>query len=135
MRGLKEFPKDERPPVLLTSMAFKIMVGLGSFFCLITLIGWFLRDRLSDYPLFLKLMIASIPLPYIATSMGWIVTEVGRQPWIVYGLMKTSDAVSPVDPVQVFISLVAFILVYGVIGAIGFYLIGKHAMNGPVSDK
>jgi len=135
VRGLKEFPKDERPPVLLTSMAFKIMVGLGSFFCLITLIGWFLRDRLSDYPLFLKLMIASIPLPYIATSMGWIVTEVGRQPWIVYGLMKTSDAVSPVDPVQVFISLVAFILVYGVIGAIGFYLIGKHAMNGPVSDK
>jgi cytochrome d ubiquinol oxidase subunit I len=131
--GLKEFPKDERPNVLITSMAFKIMVGLGTLFCLLTLVGWFLRDRLLEYPLFLKIMMFSIPLPYIAASMGWIVTEVGRQPWIVYGLMKTQDAVSPVSAIQVFTSLAAFILVYGLLGVIGFYLIAKNASKGPAA--
>ena len=129
--GLKEFPKDERPNVLITSMAFKVMVGLGTLFCLLTVVGWFLRNSLLEYPLFLKIMLFSIPLPYIAASMGWIVTEVGRQPWIVYGLMKTQDAVSPVSAIQVFTSLAAFILVYGLLGAIGFYLIGKNAKQGP----
>ena len=131
--GLKEFPKDERPNVLITSMAFKIMVGLGTLFCLLTVVGWFLRNSLLEYPLFLKIMLFSIPLPYIAASMGWIVTEVGRQPWIVYGLMKTQDAVSPVNAIQVFTSLAAFILVYGLLGAIGFYLIGKNAKQGPTA--
>jgi len=131
--GLKDIPKDERPNVLITSMAFKIMVGLGTLFCLLTLVGWFLRNRLLEYPLFLKIMMFSIPLPYIAASMGWIVTEVGRQPWIVYGLMKTQDAVSPVTTIQVFTSLVAFILVYGLLGTLGFYLIAKHASKGPAA--
>ncbi|MBF0451223.1 MAG: cytochrome ubiquinol oxidase subunit I [Candidatus Magnetomorum sp.] len=131
--GLKEFPKDERPNVLITSMAFKIMVGLGTLFCLLTIVGWVIRDRLLEYPLFLKIMLFSIPLPYIAASMGWIVTEVGRQPWIVYGLMKTQDAVSPVNAIQVFTSLAAFILVYGLLGVIGFYLIGKNAKQGPTA--
>ena len=76
-------------------------------------------------------MFYAIPLPYIACETGWMLAEVGRQPWIVYGLMKTSDAASPVDPTQVMISLIAFILVYGVLGAAGFYLIAKHAKNGP----
>ena len=83
------------------------------------------------YPLYLKLMFISIPLPYIASELGWILAEVGRQPWIVYGLMKTSDAVSPVATSQVFISFLAFIIVYGLLGAVGFYLIGKNALSGP----
>ena len=76
-------------------------------------------------------MLLSIPLPYIAAESGWIVTEVGRQPWIVYGLIKTSDAVSPIATSQVLTTLIAFILVYGLLGATGFYLIGKNALKGP----
>jgi cytochrome bd ubiquinol oxidase subunit I len=131
VRGLKDFPRDERPPVLLTAYSFKGMVVLGMYFILITVIGFFLKDRLTESPWFLKLMIISIPLPYIANQLGWIVAEVGRQPWIVYGLMKTSDAVSPITTSQVGISLTAFLLVYGALGAIGFYLITKIAVKGP----
>lgn len=131
VKGLKAFPREERPPVLITSFAFKGMVGLGFYFAFVMIIGWFKRNRLVDSPKFLKLMLLSIPLPYIAIELGWIVAEVGRQPWIVYGLMKTSDAVSPVASSQVLISLIAFILVYGLLGAVGFYLIFKYAKKGP----
>jgi len=131
VRGLKAFPKEERPPVLITSFAFKGMVGLGFYFILATIIGFIKRNRLADSPKYLKLMLLSIPLPYIAIELGWIVTEVGRQPWIVYGLMKTSDAVSPIAKSQVLPSLVAFILVYSLLGAAGFYLIAKNATKEP----
>jgi len=131
IRGLKDFPKEERPPVLITSFAFKGMVGLGGYFVLITIIGWFKRNRLVDSPKFLKLMLLSIPLPYVACELGWIVAEVGRQPWIVYGLMKTSDAVSPIATSQVLTSLIAFILVYSLLGATGFYLIAKNSIKDP----
>jgi cytochrome d ubiquinol oxidase subunit I len=137
VRGLKEFPKDERPPVLITSFAFKGMVGLGFYFILATVLGWWKRNRLADSSTYLKFMILSIPLPYVACELGWIVAEVGRQPWIVYGLMKTSDAVSPVAASQVLTSLIAFIVVYGLLGVTGFYLIAKNALSGPelVTEK
>lgn len=132
IKGLKEFPKDERPPVLITLIAFRTMVGLGTLFPLLMIIGWFLRNRLADSPMYLKTMLFAIPLPYIAIEMGWVLAEVGRQPWIVYGLMKTSDAVSPIDVSQVAVSLIAFILIYGLLGATGFYLIAKNAKKGPI---
>ena len=129
--GLNDFPEDERPPVLITSFSFKGMVGLGMYFALITIVAWFRRNQLVETPWLLKAMLFSIPLPYIANQLGWIVAEVGRQPWIVYGLMKTSDAVSPVAASQVAFSLAAFILVYGFLGATGFYMMAKHAKKGP----
>jgi cytochrome bd ubiquinol oxidase subunit I len=129
--GLKAFPKSERPPVLLTSLAFKGMVGLGGFFILMTVWGWLLRNRLTEVPLFLKLMMFSIPLPYIANELGWVVAEVGRQPWIVYGLMKTADAASPIAGSQVLLSLIAFIVVYGLLGAVGAFLMIRHIKAGP----
>ncbi len=132
IKGLKDFPRDERPPVLIPYIAFNTMVGLGFYFVLITIIGWFKRNSLTQNPLYLKLMLFSIPLPYITIELGWVLAEVGRQPWIVYGIMKTSDAASPVAGSQVLISLVAFILVYGILGALGFYLIAKNAKKGPL---
>ena len=129
--GLKEFPADERPPVLINFISFRLMVGLGVFFVLVTVIGFLIRKRLTDFPLYLKVMLFSIPLPYIAIQAGWVLAEVGRQPWIVYGLMKTSDAVSPIDTSQVFISFLAFLIVYGLLGIMGFYLIVKNAKKGP----
>lgn len=131
VKGLKAFPKDERPPVLLTFISFRGMVALGSYFILMMLIGIWRRNRLLESPLYLKLMLYSIPLPYIAIQLGWIVAEVGRQPWIVYGIMKTSDAVSPIATSQVATTLVAFILVYGLLGLVGYYLMFKYARKGP----
>jgi cytochrome d ubiquinol oxidase subunit I len=131
IKGLKAFPKDERPPVLLTFLSFRGMVALGSYFVLMMIIGVWKRNRLLESPGYLKLMLYSIPLPYIAIQMGWILAEVGRQPWIVYGIMKTSDAVSPVATSQVGTSLVAFVLVYALLGAVGYYLIFKYARKGP----
>ncbi|MEE4355362.1 MAG: cytochrome ubiquinol oxidase subunit I [Desulfococcaceae bacterium] len=131
VRGLKEFPKEDRPPVLITFAAFRIMVALGTYFIIITLIGLFLKKNLADSPIYLQVMLCSIPLPYIANLAGWIVAEVGRQPWIVYKIMRTSDAASPIAASQVGISLVAFILVYGLLGAVGFWLIARNAAKGP----
>lgn len=131
VKGLKAIPRNERPPVLINFLSFKIMVALGLYFILMTLIGWFKRNRLPESPGYLKLMLYSIPLPYLACELGWILAEVGRQPWIVYGLMKTSDAYSPVAQSQVLTSLIAFILIYGLLGAIGYYLIFQQAKKGP----
>jgi cytochrome d ubiquinol oxidase subunit I len=131
VKGLKAFPPADRPPVLINFIAFKIMVALGLYFVLITLYGWVRRNGLSESPGLLKLMLFSIPLPYVAAEAGWVLAEVGRQPWIVYGLMRTSEAASPVAGSQVLISLTAFILVYGVLGSLGFYLMAKHAIKGP----
>lgn len=131
VKGLKGFPPEDRPPVFISFGAFKTMVALGLYFALMTIIGWIIRNRLTEFPLYLKLMLYSIPLPYIAAEAGWVLAEVGRQPWIVYGIMKTSDAVSPIATSQVFISFLAFIIVYGLLGLFGFYLIARNAKRGP----
>lgn len=131
VKGLKDFPKDERPPVMITFVAFRIMVALGFLFALLTFIGFLKRNKLEASPGYLKLMLWSIPLPYIALQAGWIVTEVGRQPWIVYGIMKTKDAVSPIAASQVGTSFAAFIVVYTILGIVAFYLCRKFAIQGP----
>jgi cytochrome d ubiquinol oxidase subunit I len=131
VKGLKDFPPQDRPPVLPTFLSFRIMVGLGFYFVLVTAIGWFKRNRLTDSPGYLKVMLYSIPLPYIACALGWALAEIGRQPWIVYGLMRTEDAVSYLATSQVFISLTAFVLVYGLLGCVGAYLMVKHVKKGP----
>lgn len=131
VKGLRDFPPDERPPVWPTFVSFRIMVGLGTLFILLTVVGLFLRNRLVESQRYLKAMLYAVPLPYIAIELGWVVAEVGRQPWIVYGIMKTSDAASPVDASQVATSLAAFVLIYGLLGAIGFYLMFTHAKKGP----
>lgn len=131
VRGLNDFPKDERPPVLLTFLSFRVMVALGALFILLCIVGWFLRKRLVENPWYLRIMLFAIPLPYIAAEAGWVVAEVGRQPWIVNGMLKTADAASPVAASQVATSLVAFIVVYGLLGLAGYYLIAKKAAQGP----
>jgi cytochrome d ubiquinol oxidase subunit I len=132
VKGLLDFKPEDRPPVALTFWSFRIMVGLGALFPLLALFGWFKSKNLLEYPGYLRLMIYAIPLPYFAIQAGWAVAEVGRQPWIVHGLMRTKDAVSPVDPSQVVISLAAFVVVYAFLGIIDIYLLAKYAKKGPV---
>ncbi len=134
VKGLKDFPRADRPPVLITFLSFRAMIGLGMLFILLSFIAVVLslKDRLESAPLFLMVMLFAIPLPYIATQLGWIVAEVGRQPWIVYGVLRTSDAVSRSLSVgQVWMSLVGFTLLYGFLGAVGIYLIAKFSAKGP----
>jgi len=129
-KGLKEWPKEERPPVAVTFWSFRLMVGLGLFFVLVSVIAWIKRNNPEDSPWLLRLIMWSIPLPYLANELGWTVTEIGRQPWIVYGMMKTADAASRVTGSQVGLSLAAFVLVYSVLGIVCFYLIAKYARKG-----
>ncbi|QCQ20782.1 cytochrome ubiquinol oxidase subunit I [Desulfoglaeba alkanexedens] len=131
VKGLKAFPPDERPPVTLTFFAFRTMIALGFLFPLLAFWAWLRRNRLLESPRLLKVLMFALPLPYLAAQAGWVVAEVGRQPWVVYGVMKTSDAVSPIAAQQVAVSLAAFVLVYSLLGAAAFYLIGRHARRGP----
>ena len=131
VKGLKDFPKDERPPVLLSFISFRLMVGLAGWFILMTVVGFVRRNKLSETRWYLKLMVLSIPLPWVAIEMGWMLAEVGRQPWIVYGLMKTKDAYSPITAVQGGLSLAAFVAVYLLLTATAYYLIIKTVRRGP----
>jgi cytochrome bd ubiquinol oxidase subunit I len=137
VRGLKEFRKDERPPVAVTFCSFRFMVAIGMLMFVLSLYAAYVskKDRIEASPAFLKIMLWAIPLPYIAAQLGWIVAEVGRQPWLVYGMLRTSDGVSKsIDVVQVMTSLLAFTLFYGFLGAIDAYLLVKYAKKGPEGD-
>jgi cytochrome d ubiquinol oxidase subunit I len=109
------------------------MVAFGGLFILLSAAGaWlWLRGRLLDFPLYLKLMVFAIPLPYIAIQLGWLVTELGRQPWVVYGLMRTADGVSRTLTMrQVVASLGGFTLFYGALGIVDIWLLAKYARKG-----
>ena len=134
VKGLRDFPRADQPPVWPTFISFRVMVCLGTLFIILTIVGMFKRNKLLESPGYLKIMLLSIPLPYIALELGWVLAEVGRQPWIVYNLMRTKDAVSPIAGPQVLVSLIGFVVVYGLLGAIGFYLIIKNAKKGPALE-
>jgi cytochrome d ubiquinol oxidase subunit I len=131
VQGLKDWPADERPPVMLTFLSFRAMVGLGTLLPILCIWAFLRRNKLTETPRLLKAMLFAIPLPYLAIEAGWVVAEVGRQPWIVYGLMKTADAVSPIVTSQVAFSLVALTLLYALLGAVDIYLLFKFAKKGP----
>ncbi|MCS4435802.1 cytochrome ubiquinol oxidase subunit I [Aquiflexum gelatinilyticum] len=98
VKGLEDIPQDERPPVAITHYGFQIMVGIGMLLMLVGLIWLFGLWKKSSYlhaPWFLALLALLSPLGFIAVEAGWVVTEVGRQPWILYGIMRTADAVTP----------------------------------------
>jgi cytochrome d ubiquinol oxidase subunit I len=134
IKGLKDFPRELRPPVLPTFWSFRLMAALGMLMILITLGGVYLSGKkdFETYGKFLTVALFSLPLPYLAGQLGWIVAEVGRQPWIVYGVLKTSDAVSKsIATSQVVMSLVGFTLLYGGLAAIDVFLLAKYSRKGP----
>jgi len=137
IRGLKDFPAEDRPPLLLTFTGFRGMAGLGMLFMLLTLVAFLVsrKERIDSSPLFLKIMLYSLPLPYVAAQLGWVLAEVGRQPWIVYGVLRTSDAVSrSISVSQVVTSLIGFTLLYGLLAFVDLYLLIKFARKGPDND-
>jgi cytochrome d ubiquinol oxidase subunit I len=134
VRGLQEWPADQRPPVLPVFLSFRAMVGLGFVFLLIGVWAFSARQTIETKTRLLRILPWLIPLPYLANQLGWTIAELGRQPWIVYGMMRTSDAVSPLAVSQVGVSLVAFILVYSLLGVVDFYLLWKFARLGVVEE-
>jgi cytochrome d ubiquinol oxidase subunit I len=137
IKGLKDFPKEERPPVGPTFWSYRAMVFLGLVFILLTLLAFIYsrKDKLKSRTTFLTIMLCAIPLPYIAGQVGWLVTEIGRQPWIVYGLLKTSDAVTQTISVShVVFSLIGFTLLYGLLAVVDIYLLVKFSRKGPDQD-
>ena len=130
VKGLKEWGKDERPPVWLTFFSFRIMVGLGFLFALLSLLAFVKRNQPETSPLLMRALVFNIPLPYVAAQMGWVLAEVGRQPWIVYGVLKVKDAVSPLSRLQTSLSLPAFILIYGALGVVCLWLVISTVKKG-----
>ncbi len=133
--GLNDIPEENRPPVVITHLAFRLMVLIGTLMIAAAAFGWLKRKNIRDYPVYLRSMIYFIPLPYIGLQAGWIVAEVGRQPWIVHGLLRTSEAASPVQASQVASTLFAFLLIYTLLGACGFYLMHRAAKKGIVDTQ
>jgi len=133
VKGLKEWPNDEIPPVAWVFWSFRIMVGIGMLMIGTGLIALvlFLKKRLFDTAWFQYWCMALTPAGFIAVLAGWFVTEIGRQPYIVYGLLKTADAISPVSAGPIAISLLAFIVVYVLVFGAGSYYILKLIAKGP----
>jgi cytochrome bd ubiquinol oxidase subunit I len=132
--GLKAAPPDERPPVAPVFFAFRAMVGLGILMLVLAYWGLWLRhkDRLFTSRAFHNACIAMIPAGFVAVIAGWVVTEVGRQPWVVYGLMRTRDAVSPsLTGSDVLTSIALYVLVYLIIFGAGIYYMARLARAGP----
>ena len=135
VRGLKDFPRDERPPVKIPFFSFRIMVGLGLLMLALALAGlWrWRRGTLGSGRAYLVAWVAMIPSGFVALLTGWYVAEVGRQPWVVQGLMRTSDAASHIPASSVLASLITFVVVYiGIFGAGLWYLV-KLFRVGPVA--
>jgi cytochrome d ubiquinol oxidase subunit I len=130
---------DYVPPMIwMTYWSFRAMVGFGGLMSLIALVGIFLwwRGRLAQAKWFLTLLPFTIILPYVANSTGWMLTELGRQPWIVQGLMRTEEGLSPnLTVTDLWISLIGFTVVYGVLAVADFYLLWKYATKGQGGDE
>jgi cytochrome d ubiquinol oxidase subunit I len=133
VRGLKDFPRGERPPVAPVFFAFRLMVGMWGI--MLALTAWALwlaqRRRLFDSRAFLRVAPWCIPAGYVAVTAGWVTTEVGRQPYVVYGLLRTADAVTPsLTGTDVLVSLLVYVIVYAVVFGAGAYYLVQMVRRG-----
>ncbi|MFN3306861.1 MAG: cytochrome ubiquinol oxidase subunit I [Candidatus Kapaibacteriota bacterium] len=137
VKGLSEYPPSDRPPVNLVFQSFHIMVLLGFLFILISIIGIILwiTNKLWTAKWFLWLLVYGVVLPHLANQTGWITAEVGRQPWIVYGLLRTSEALSKtLTPGSVWFSLILFSAIYVLILLLFLFLLDRKIKQGIVSE-
>ncbi len=124
VKGLNDIPRKEWPPVAITHYAFQVMVGIGTLLALFSLVGLLFLWRAPkkfESPTLLKVLVACIPLGFIAIESGWVVTEVGRQPWIIYGFMRTSEALTPRP--GVIYSLALYALIYALLSVVSVFLL------------
>ena len=131
--GLKDFPPQDRAPTIIPFFSFRIMVGLGVIMLALVVLGWGLRfaGRLYNNGWFLRLLVWSGPIGFFAVLAGWTTTEVGRQPWTVYGLMRTTQSVTPsLTGTDVLLSLLGYALVYLVVYPVGVWFMLQTVKRG-----
>ena len=134
VRGLKEWAREDRPPVGPVFWSFRIMVGLGLIFIVVSLTALvqFLRGRLYDSPRVQRMLTWMIPLPFVAVLAGWFVTEIGRQPWVVYGFMRVEEAITPaLTGWMALTTLIGYIVVYAVVFGAGLHFLRRIVLAGP----
>jgi cytochrome bd ubiquinol oxidase subunit I len=132
IKGLKEFPRDQWPPVPIVHVAFQIMVGCGFAMMFAALVGDWLtwrKRKLADQRGFLRLVMFCGPLGFIAIETGWTVTEVGRQPWIVQGIMRTAEAVTPMP--GLIVPFITFTALYIFLGFVVVFLLKRQVFQSP----
>ncbi len=132
--GLKDFPAKDRAPVIVPFFAFRIMVGLGLLMLALVALGWMLRfaGRLFSSGWFLQTLVWCGPIGFLAVLAGWTTTEVGRQPWTVYGLLRTADSVTPsLTGGDVLISLLGYAVVYLIVYPVGLWFMVQAVKRGP----
>lgn len=138
VRGLNAFPQDTWPDnIPLLYYTYHIMVGLGTIFIAVMVIAAFLlwRGALFNARWMLWILLLSLPFPYIANTAGWITAEIGRQPWLVYGLMRTADGYSKlVSAGNGLFTLLGFMGMYTVLGILFLFLVRREIENGPVAQ-
>ena len=138
VKGLKDFPVQDRPPVAIPFFAFRIMVGIGVLMLAMVVASWWLRwrDKLYDNAWYLRACLVMGPLGFVAVLAGWTTTEVGRQPWTVYGLMRTAESVPPsLTGSDVLISLLGYMAVYLIIFPAGILVMARMVRKGPAGPE
>ena len=131
--GLKEFPREDRPNVPILFWTFRLMVAIGFLFLLVMLwagVLWRWGNLYAHRP-FLKTLVALQPLGFLATELGWVTTEMGRQPWLVYNLFRTAEGVSPIPVENVVWSLSLLFIIYPIIGGSYLFYVLKTLRSGP----
>ena len=134
VKGLNESALENHPPFFITYTSFHIMIALGTYFIVVMLAAFIQirRNKLWENKWLLKVILWSIPLPLIACELGWITAEVGRQPWIVYGLLKTASAHSAnVTASEILFSIILFGIIYLLLGILYVYLLAREVKHGP----
>jgi cytochrome bd ubiquinol oxidase subunit I len=135
--GLETFPPQDRPPVVIPFLTFRLMVGMGLIMLAVSWCGLWLqwRGRLETARWFLWAAFLAFPAGFVGVLAGWFTAEVGRQPWVVYGLLRTSDAVTPsLATGDVVLSLLGYISVYAIVYAFGFHYVYRLLRDGPAAE-
>jgi cytochrome d ubiquinol oxidase subunit I len=130
--GLDSIPRDEWPPVPIVHLAFQVMVGLGSFLALLAAwVAWkvFRKRDLVENRWLLRALVLAAPMGFIATEAGWVVTEVGRQPWIISGIMRTADAVTPMP--GLIVPFLGFTVLYLFLAVAVVWLLHRQIVKSP----
>jgi cytochrome d ubiquinol oxidase subunit I len=139
VKGLEEFPREDWPPVAIVHVAFQVMVALGAYMALVSLWAlwrWWRGRRtrpLADDRVLLRALALATPMGFIAIEAGWTVTEVGRQPWIIQGVLRTADAVTPMPGLVV--PFLTFTLLYLLLGIIVVYMMRQQIIRAPSADE
>lgn len=134
LKGLNSFAPEDRPPVQIVFQSYHLMVGIGILLILISIVAFvmWMRGSLFDNRFILKILVISVLLPQAANQLGWMTAEIGRQPWIVYGLLRTKDGLSKaIDSGEVIFSLTMFTIIYLLLFTLFIYLLNRKIKHGP----